>query len=66
MIAVLRERHDETSWAGVMDEAHRRARRGGAVMAALPATPTPTLIGDLRRLRGRRAATASASISAPR
>ena len=24
VIAVLRERHDEASWAGVMDEAHRR------------------------------------------
>ncbi len=27
IIAVLRERHDETSWAGVMDEAHRRLDR---------------------------------------
>ena len=24
VIAVLRERHDEAGWAGVMDEAHRR------------------------------------------
>jgi hypothetical protein len=24
LIAVLRERHDEASWAGIMDEAHRR------------------------------------------
>ena len=24
VIAVLRERHDDVSWAGVMDEAHRR------------------------------------------
>jgi hypothetical protein len=27
LIAVLRERHDEASWAGVMDEAHRRLDR---------------------------------------
>jgi hypothetical protein len=27
VIAVLRERHDETSWARIMDEAHRRLNR---------------------------------------
>jgi hypothetical protein len=27
LIAVLRERHDEASWAGIMDEAHRRFDR---------------------------------------
>jgi hypothetical protein len=27
IIAVLRERHDEMSWAGVMNEAHRRLDR---------------------------------------